>query len=415
VRYLPEHGWRPIVLTPGRAWAAPRDDRLLAEVPPDTQVIRTRSWEPRARACVAHRAGAAQRPTRPPMFSALRSHLAHLARFPDAHRGWAPFAVAAGLRAVRDRRPALIYSTAGPFTGHVVGLVLHRLTGLPWVAELRDGWYRWNRAIFPDYPAWRGAAERWLEAAMVGHAARVLLVTRLMADAFRDQYPAVPAARFDVVPNGFDPAHYPAAPPGALPAADRFEVVHAGALYRGRSLWPFFEAAAALAQQDAAFSEQLRLVLIGTQDESARAELRDAAGALGAGGALELRGYLDHDSTLRALRSAGLLLLLVNTTPGAAAAVPGKLFEYLAVGRPILAVAPRGAEAAAIVEEANAGWAAWADSPADVHAKLAAAWDAHRRRAWPAPRPDVVARYDRRALAGRLARIFDDVVREAHR
>ncbi|HEX8968947.1 MAG TPA: hypothetical protein VF937_13765, partial [Chloroflexota bacterium] len=157
-RYLPEYGWTPTVLTPGAAWAANRDDSLLADVPPSMRVIRTRSFEPRPRATAAVHAGAESQ-TAPA--SALRSNLGHLRRFPDVHVGWLPFALAAARRQAYD----VAYSSSGPFTSHVLGLALKRLTRRPWVAELRDGWYRWNQAIFPDYPLWRDALERRLEAA----------------------------------------------------------------------------------------------------------------------------------------------------------------------------------------------------------------------------------------------------------
>src|SRR5262249_32005609 len=144
-RYLPAYGWQPIVLTPGTAWASNPDDGLLATALSGVRVVRTPSFEPRP--AVATAPSSAQRPTRT---GALRRHLGHLKRFPDARVGWLPFAVAAARRVDYD----VAYSSSGPFTSHVVGLILKRTTRRPWVAELRDGWYRWNRAIFPDYPAW---------------------------------------------------------------------------------------------------------------------------------------------------------------------------------------------------------------------------------------------------------------------
>src|SRR4051812_36963668 len=147
-RYLPEYGWRPTVLTPGAEWAANRDDGLLRDMPAELRVVRTRSFEPRTRPGPAVAASASS--TRAP--SGVRRQLGHLKRFPDAHLGWLPFALAAA----RRERYEVAYSSSGPFTSHVVGLLLKRVTRRPWVAELRDGWYSWNRAIFDDYPTWRG-------------------------------------------------------------------------------------------------------------------------------------------------------------------------------------------------------------------------------------------------------------------
>jgi hypothetical protein len=181
--------------------------------------------------------------------------------------------------------------------------------------------------------------------------------------------------------------------------------VYTGTLYRGRSVEPFLDAALSLARAEPRFHEAFRLIVLGKQDEQAAAEL--AAHPLA--GFVELRGYRDHASTMAEARSADLLLLLVNTTPGAAAAVPGKLYEYLAARRPILTLAPLGAEASAIVVEAGAGWVAQADRPERVEAALRSAWQAHLSGQLPISRAQVVAHYDRRTLAGELARLLTTI------
>jgi glycosyltransferase involved in cell wall biosynthesis len=422
-RYLPAYGWEPVVVTPGTAWASPRDDRLLAELPPGLRVIRTRSLEPRpaaTRPATRTGPGTGQSPSaldpsgsampgtdrarsggaRPRSVGLLRSNLGHLKRFPDAHLGWVPFALAAA----QGEGYAVAYSSSGPFTSHVVGLVLKRLTGRPWVAELRDGWYRWNRAIFPDYPAWRDHLERRLEAVALRTADRVVLVTERMADAFRQQYPDLPASHFSVVPNGFDRAQIPGSTPTRRTGS--FEIVHAGALYYGRSLAAFLEAARRLIDADPNFANQFRLTLIGTLDASAQTEL--AAHAVGQ--RTTCRGQLDHDATLQAMRGADALLLVANTTPGAEATVPGKLFEYLAVGRPIVAVAPPESSTADLLGQTGGGWLAPSGDPAAIACSLDQAFRAHQTGRQTPPDPAQVARFDRRLLAGDLAAIFNQVL-----
>ena len=398
-RYLREYGWRPTVLTPGAEWAMNRDDRLGGEIPADVRVIRTRSWEPRPHAAAPASAIPAVGSR---SASNLRLHLGHLKRFPDAHLGWLPFALGAARRVSFD----VAYSSSGPFTSHLVGLALKRLTGRAWVAELRDGWYRWNRAIFPDYPAWRDRLERRLEASTLRSADRVVLVTDRMAAAFRCQYPDLPKEHFAVVSNGFDPAQFPTTgePPPEHPG---WNVVHAGALYYGRSLASFLEAAARVAAADASFAHEFRLTLIGTLDGSARAELIQRATAT----QVQFRGQLDHASTIEGMRSADALLLVANTTPGAEATVPGKLFEYLAMGRPVLAVAPPDSSTADVLQQTGGGWLAPAGEPEAIASVLAQAFYDRSRGA----DPRQVARFDRRVLAGDLACVFDQAVERATR
>jgi glycosyltransferase involved in cell wall biosynthesis len=396
------HGWRPTVLTVDPTWATNRDDGLLAEVPGSLGVVRTRSFEPRP---AARMPGGDSATLTPPQPSPLRRQLGHLKRVPDAHLGWLPFAVAAGLRQHFD----VIYSSSGPFTSHVVGWTIQRVTGRPWVAELRDGWYQWNRAIFPDYPAWRAALEPRLESTVIRSASRVVLVTERMAEAFRRQYAELPSGHFGVVSNGFDPAQFTTGP--AERGDHSFEVVHAGALYYGRSLTSFLRAAARLVDTDADFAAAFKLTLLGTLDAAAHAELRHSA----RGERVRLGGQVDHAATLRAMRAANLLLLIANTTPGAEATVPGKVFEYLAAGRPVLAIAPsRESSTADVLAQTGAGWLAEANDIDQIACTLREAFAAHRAGRPYRPNPQAIARYDRRVLTGQLAAIFDDV-RAAHR
>jgi glycosyltransferase involved in cell wall biosynthesis len=390
-RHLPEHGWKPTVLTPGAAWAAQRDAALVSEIPVDLRVVRTRSFERRANQAVSGRmtSSLSSRPA-----SKFRSQLGHLKRFPDAHIGWLPFAVAAGIRERYD----VACSSSGPFTSHLVGLLLRRITHKPWVAELRDGWYRWNRSIFPDYPAWRDALERRLEAAALRSADRVVLVTDRMADAFRAQYADLPASHFAVVPNGFDPAQFQVEPAGT-PAG--WEVVYAGALYYGRSLSTFLQAARLVIESDAQFARDFSLTLVGTldgraADEVARSGIREQ---------VKLLGQIDHAAAIATMRRSDALLLVANTTPGAEATVPGKLFEYLAVGRPIIAVAPRDSSPADMLRQTGGGWLAEAG---DTDAIACVLRRSYRERDCAAD-PEAVACFDRRRLTGDLARIFDEV------
>jgi glycosyltransferase involved in cell wall biosynthesis len=270
------------------------------------------------------------------------------------------------------------------------------------VAELRDGWFLWNRAILPDYPAWRAPIEARLESAVIREASRGVCVTQRMAHAFRDQYPDLPARRFAVVPNGFDPAQIGRPGPHKT---EHFEVLHAGALYYGRPIGPFLLAAGRLASEDSGFAHRFRLRLVGSLDATASAEVACSPVAE----RVTFGGFLDHAATLEAERAADLLLLVANTTPGAEATVPGKLFEYLATGRPVLAIAPARSATAEVLERTGGGWLADASDPHAIYRQLSAAFQAHQSGAVCAANPAELAHFDRRRLAATLARVFDEV------
>src|SRR5438445_519832 len=134
------------------------------------------------------------------------------------------------------------------------------------------------------------------------------------------------------------------------------------------------------------FARAFRLTLIGTLDGSATAELSQRATAT----RIQIRGQLDHASTIECMRSADALLLVANTTPGAEATVPGKLFEYLAVGRPVLAVAPPDSSSADVLEQTGGGWLAPAGKPEAIASVLSQAF--YERSNPPLPSEVAVAR-----------------------
>jgi hypothetical protein len=113
-----------------------------------------------------------------------------------------------------------------------------------------------------------------------------------------------------------------------------------------------------------------------------------------------------------------VLLLVANTTPGAEATVPGKLFEYLAVGRPVLAVAPPDSATADVLNQTGGGWLAPSGDPEAIVRVLRQSFHAHLSAGRGHPNladPGRVARFDRRLLSGDLARIFDQAAAGAAR
>src|SRR5207245_6583640 len=125
---------------------------------------------------------------------------------PDIYTGWLPPASLAGLREIRRRGVTHLLSSAPCWTNHLVGLVLARLTGLPWTAHFRDPWTRiphWQ----PRTPLAR-CLEVALEERVVRTASTVVCVTNRHSDLMRGLYPDLPGDTFVTIPNGFDEAEW---------------------------------------------------------------------------------------------------------------------------------------------------------------------------------------------------------------
>lgn len=229
-------------------------------------------------------------------------------------------------------------------------------TGCLWLADFRDMWsaHHLRRGVWP-VGRW---VNRRLEARALREADGLVANTAAMADYFRGR--GVEAGRILVLPNGFDPADFGA--PFAKARPEDFVVVHNGSFRGGRRAAPLLRAFAAAREVDAEFASRAKLYLLGIN----RGDDLRAAEKLGLGDAVFHVGYLRHAEAMRACAGADLLALVMSAEEGPAL-VPGKLYEYLGLGRPILAAVPPG-EARDILDATTRGALV---CPADEAAVLA--------------------------------------------
>lgn len=397
VAHLPEHGWRPVVVTARRGTSWAHDPATAERLPREVEVVRTGSIEPArvARSLLGRRGPAALREGLPsPFVDRLREWLL----VPDPRLGWIPFAVLAGLRWAPEAD--VVVSANPPASAHLAAALVAGITRRPWVADFHDPW------SLPSYEPWRGrwrpAVDRRLERAVLRRADRVVATTRWLAG-----YLAGRGAgdRVRVVPNGYDPAEHAVA---ARPD-DAFTVLHAGAFYGPRSPEPLLEAVAEALETEPAMRTSLRLRLRDWQDARNAALLEAATRRLGLEDVVERVPPVPRRDALAAMHRAAVLVLVTDPVEGGRGLIPIKLFEYLGAGRPILALAPPDGEAGRLVRQAGGVVA----DPSDVAGaagaliRLYRSWrsgeDGHR------PNPEVVEahRWDR--LAGLLARVLDEV------
>jgi len=315
---------------------------------------------------------------------------------------WLPTALTAARRLVRERRIDCVVTSGPMHSTHTIGLMLGRERP-SWIADFRDGW-----RFEPLRPPWPTRAQDHLDAALERRVARgaeaVIAVSHPIAEDL--------SARMDIaathIPNGWDPrwdtrisqASEVELEPGTV------SVVHTGAL--GGDVWrdpePLFTAMRWILAHNPDAAHRLRLVLAGPLDAHLRELLDDADGA-----GVRHVGQLSREGSLALQRSADALLLL--TSPHHVSHATGKLFEYLAAGKPIIALA-RGNEAARIVKETGTGVAVAPDDVEAIAQALLAAVDGTLRAAY-APRDR--DRYVYPAPAEAVAELVEHAIERRHR
>lgn len=399
VKYLPSFGWRPIVVTVKDVHYYGRDTSLLSEIPTEAGIERTGSLDPLR---LAHLLGSDGQ--RSSDAGAKTNALLKGLLFPDNQIGWIPFAVQRALKIIRRERVDALFTTFPPASGHLAGYLLHHLTGLPWIADFRDVW---TGGEFDRSPtALHRAMANALQREIVGTADRLIAVTDDIADSLTAL--GAEPSRLSVVPNGYDPADF--APLAPAPRDHRFLLVYSGTMNTARNPEPLFRAIRLLLDRRPALERLFTVRLVGA---AIGVDLPAQIRRFRLETVVDLTGYLPHREALAQLLAADALVLLLTTEASLARGVPtGKIYEYLACGKPVLGVAPPGA-AGELLSRTNRGRAIAPDDTAGIANALESlimAWQANTLRSCPIDDASV-QQYSRSRQTELLAETLNNVTR----
>ena len=392
VRHLGDGGWLPSVLTAASHAHESRADDQLGDIPPAVTVRRAFALD-----SARH--------------LAIRGRYLGWSALPDRWISWWLGAVPAGWRMIRRERPEVIWSTYPIATAHLIALALQRISGLPWVADMRDP------MLDDEYP--RGALARraaaWIEARTVARCSRLVCTTPGAIRAYRARYPQAPAERFVLIENGYDETNFAGAerlaatraPSASHPAA--VLMLHSGIIYPSeRDPRPLFEALAALLQDGLICGARLRLVLRApVHDDYLRALIAEH----GLQGVVEVAPHLPYREALAEMLSADALLLLQAANCNHQ--IPAKLYEYLRARRPLLALTDSAGDTAQALRSAGIDTIAALDSKAAIMAAIESFMRALADGSAPVPSPETSRAHERRVRAAQLARLLSEVADEA--
>jgi glycosyltransferase involved in cell wall biosynthesis len=413
VRHLPGLGYEPIVVTgPGDSigrWT-PADETLTADIPPETQVVRVPGPEPQGAGTWSARWG---------------SRAERWLGLPSAwSRWWISGAVEVGLQ---YDDVDVVYSWMSPYDSAEAALRLSKAIGKPWVADLGDPWALDEMMVFPS--GLHRLQELGRMRRLLASAAAIVMSTPEAVVRVRSTFPELASKLIVAIPNGFDANDFEE--PVSARDDGVFRIVHTGYLHtelgrqqrrtaalhrflggetRGvdimtRSHVYLLQAISRLVEEDASLADRIEVHLAGVLSQSDR----DVAAV---SPVVRVAGYLSHADSIRLMRSADLLFLpMQNLPPGRrSTTVPGKTYEYLAAGRPILAAIPDGDAREILQAAGNAVICA----PNDVDGMAELIRKQLHAERLPAPQTaDPRAElFEYEKIATRLASVFDRAVEE---
>lgn len=406
-KYLPEYGWQPVIHTPENPDPSVIDESLLAEVPAEAEVISTPIWEPydlfrkltgkskesRFKSGYISEASRGSLKERVAVF--IRGNLL----IPDPRVFWVKPSVRFLRKYLAEHPVDLIISTGPPHSMHLIALKLKKYMKVPWLADFRDPW---TGIDFYHRLKITGLADRMhhrLEKRVLTSAGVVTVVSPGMKRSLE----ALAGREVHVVYNGFDPADFegPCHPAElAENESSRFIISHFGAFNRDRNPSALWTALERLVSEIPTFGEKLKIRLIGQTDETILREIRGR----GLGEQLEVLPHLEHREGLRLLGNSAVLLLPLNDSPNAREILPGKMYEYMALGRPILAIGPEDSDCEDILIQTSAGSSHSFSDVEGIHSALEKEFLMWQKGEAAEP-PKEIEKFSRRYLAGVIIRI----------
>lgn len=362
VKYLREFGWEPIVYTAENGEYPVLDESLFKDIPRGITILKQPIWEPYQlyKKVIGQKknervvSGFLKEKGKISWRHKLSLWLRGNVFIPDARRFWIRPSAKYLCQWLKENPVDVIVSTGPPHSMHIIGMNLHKKTGIPWLADFRDPWVNIDFAGDLNMSSWAKNKNIALEKEVLNTASVVVVVSELMAEEFR----STTNKPVEIITNGFDPDDFIV--DESLIRKDRkFSIVHTGSLNDRRNHPALWKCIAQLREENAEFKSLCEIRLIGKNDISVRESIQKA----------ELEectfwtDYLPHEQIMIEQQSASLLLLSINNYGAAEdqffsskATLTGKLFEYLAAERPILMIGPDDGQAAEVVKKSAAGY-----------------------------------------------------------
>ena len=337
---MPKQGWTPVVLAPNSRAYEHVDRKQLDLIPEGLVVERSFCLDSARHLSIAGRY---------PDWLAV----------PDRWMSWVPGGVVKGMQAVRKHGLSMIWSTYPIATSHVIGSILAKRTGIPWVADFRDPMVEWdsdNETFVPSQPAILKSRLR-IEARCVESASALVFCTEGARDICLERHESLHPEKCHVISNGYEEwsfiqAERLAAERSAPTRSGILQLVHSGTIYPtpDRDPGPFLDAIRSLKDSGLISASNLNIKFRASGHD---AYLKNLFEERGINDIVEVAEALPYISALAEMISVDGLLVFQGHTSNPA--IPAKLYEYLRARTPILALLDSKGSTAELMEELGVG------------------------------------------------------------
>ena len=401
-KYLPEVGWEPVIFTPENPDFDLQDETLLKEISPELEVIRFPIWEPYQlfakvkKQAKRHPSRILEQPKKG-LLEKIAIWLRANVLVPDPRVFWVRPSVKFLSELMQSGQFQAVITTGPPHSLHLIGLQLKERFGLPWIADFRDPWSQWE--FLDTLPMWSIVRRKHeaLERSVLLRADAVLTIS----PTFQRDLEKIAQRPVELVTNGYDPTDIPADFAPRAKEGGCLHLVYTGIIDAIRNPLPLMEA---LKAEFESTGEKVSWTFVGKVSEQIRAYV---AADTWLRTRITFVGYVAHDKVMDYYAQADALVLILTDTKNAQGNIPGKLFEYLATGLPILALGDALGDAAVLLARAGGAPVLAHGDERGIRKQLRELYESTET----GTAATSLVQYSRQALSRQVAECLDKVVR----
>jgi hypothetical protein len=346
VKYFRKFGIEPVIYTVENAKYALEDASLKNDIPKGITILKQPIWEPNNLVSIFDKSkteSAGFLNPNPSFFGSILQYIRANYFIPDARKFWVKPSVNYLKKYLKNHKIDVVITTGPPHSTHLIGLKLKKQLAVKWIADFRDPWTQID--YFHQLPLTKKAIKKHysLEKEVLKNANTVMVVGNTMKKNYLKFNKNI-----EVITNGFD---------GEISQLStnldtKFTMTHIGLMNADRNPKILWEVLLEIVNENKSFKADFQLTLIGKVAANVMAailnfKLQDN---------VRLINYIPHNQVVEYQKKSGVLLLIVNNVPSAKQIITGKIFEYLMVKRPILAIAPQHGDLAEIISKTQSGY-----------------------------------------------------------
>jgi glycosyltransferase involved in cell wall biosynthesis len=349
-KYLPEAGWEPVIFTPENPDFDLKDETLLKEISSNLEVIRFPIWEPYQLFAKVKKQGKThpgrilEQQKKGVLEKAaiwLRANLL----VPDPRVFWVKPSFQFLNQLLLEGQFQAIITTGPPHSLHLIGQQLKQKHGIPWLADFRDPWSQWEFLDTLPMLSFIRRRHEALERKVLQQADVVVTIS----PTFQRDLEKLSGRKIDLITNGYDPADIPTDFHPRPKLAKRLHLVYTGIIDAIRNPLPLMQA---LKAEFEVGGEEVSWTFVGKVSEQVQQQV-EADSWLQTH--IHFAGYVPHHQVFEFYANTDALVLILTDTKNAKGNIPGKLFEYLATGLPVLALGDPQGDSATLLSQAGAG------------------------------------------------------------